>query len=33
MGMTDGAVRVALLRARRALGALLAEQEEAGVEV
>jgi DNA-directed RNA polymerase specialized sigma24 family protein len=32
LGMTDGAVRVALLRARRALGALLA-REENGVEV
>ena len=32
MGMTDGAVRVALLRARRALGALLVERES-GVEV
>jgi RNA polymerase sigma-70 factor, ECF subfamily len=32
MGMTDGAVRVALLRARRTLGALLV-MEESGVEV
>ena len=32
LGMTDGAARVALLRARRALGALLA-REESGVEV
>lgn len=32
MDMTDGAARVALLRARRSLGALLAERE-AGVEV
>ena len=32
LGMTDGAVRVALLRARRTLGALLT-REENGVEV
>jgi RNA polymerase sigma-70 factor (ECF subfamily) len=32
LGMTDGAVRVALMRARRTLGALLA-MEESGVEV
>ena len=32
MGMTEGAARVALLRARRSLGALLVEQE-ASVEV
>ena len=32
LGMTDGAVRVALMRARRTLGAMLA-MEESGVEV
>jgi RNA polymerase sigma factor (sigma-70 family) len=32
LGMTDGAVRVALMRARRTLGAMLAV-EESGVEV
>jgi len=32
LGMSEGAARVALLRARRALGALLV-QEESGVEV
>ena len=32
LGMSDGAVRVALMRARRTLGALLA-MEESGVEV
>jgi RNA polymerase sigma-70 factor, ECF subfamily len=32
LGMTEGAARVALMRARRALGALLVE-EESGVEV
>jgi len=32
LGMSDGAVRVALMRARRTLGAMLA-MEESGVEV
>ena len=33
LGMTDGGVRVALMRARRRLGALLAVREEGGGEV